>query len=85
MMKEALLVIWCLMFMHPWQIISKTQIAEQIEHFDVSIHGTGLSDSDMQMLTAKSIFALKTDFKTEFVVHFCLCQVDQLIDESTEA
>lgn len=32
----------CLMFMHPRQIIWKTQIAEQIDHFDVSIHGAGI-------------------------------------------
>lgn len=31
-----------LLFMHPRQIIWKTKIAEQIDHSEVSIHGTGI-------------------------------------------
>lgn len=68
----------CLMFMRPRQIIWKSQIAEQIDHFDVSIHGTRIG-VDMQILTVKRIAALWKD-----LVSLYLCQTDQVIDKSVD-
>lgn len=63
-----------LMFMHPRQSIWKTQVAEQIDHFDVSIHGTGMHKLVL-ILYANVVKKTTAASCRAYIIGFGLCLV----------